>query len=68
MPTYEFECTKCQHVTEKICEIKQRRATTKCEKCGARAKFIMSVSTFTLVGSNWAKDGYGGGSTKKGKK
>jgi len=40
MPVFEYEC-KCGHLTTEI--TKEPKKTVKCEKCGGRAKKIISV-------------------------
>lgn len=34
MPTYEFECRKCRHITTVYCPASERDKLPKCEKCG----------------------------------
>lgn len=57
MPMYEFECSKCKHVTERILPI-DHFPIEKCEICWQPAQQIVSKSTFKLNGSGWYKDGY----------
>ncbi len=57
MPIYEFECSKCHTVFEKICNLSDDVRTTTCD-CGYLSKKIMSKSDFYLKGGGWAADGY----------
>jgi len=58
MPVFEYECGECQHITEEIHTISENVRETTCEKCGAPASRIVSLSSFHLVGSGWCRDGY----------
>lgn len=44
MPIYEFECSKCGDIFEKICNSKV--VVTICSNCGCAAKKIMSTVNF----------------------
>jgi len=58
MPTYEYECKSCEHKWEVIQKITEPKITV-CEKCKKEtAKRVISVSSFQLIGSGWAKDNY----------
>lgn len=57
MPMYEFKCSKCEHITERICRIDDF-PIVRCEMCWQPAPRIVSKSTFRLKGSGWYKDGY----------
>ncbi len=58
MPIYEYTCRKghefeaFQKITDKPLE--------KCEKCGARAKRLISNTSFQLKGSGWYVTDYAG--------
>jgi len=41
MPIYEFSCSKCEKVIEKICN--SATAEISCPECGTKAKRIVSV-------------------------
>lgn len=62
MPIYEFECQKCQAVTEKQMKISDPPPTT-CSHCGNPSlKRLISRTHFMLKGSGWfntlySKDG-----------
>lgn len=60
MPTYTYQCKKC----EKIDEIKQRiteDALTECPNCGSSdfERLIVGGTGFVLKGGGWYSDGYG---------
>ncbi len=61
MPIYEYSCEKCEHVTEIFCEIKNRKRSTKCEKCGKIAIRTYATGGFFLkkvrVEDVWKKAG-----------
>lgn len=66
-PIYEFSCTKCSNVTEKIVQLdsaNEEEFTTivqPCTECGNNTfQKIMSKTTFKLKGSGWSHDGYTG--------
>ena len=65
MPIFEFSCTKCSFITEKIVQLNsanEEEYTTivePCPKCGNNTfNKIMSSSSFRLKGDCWASDGY----------
>src|SRR5437667_11710467 len=52
VPTYEYQCEKCQRVFE----IRQRitePALTICEVCGVHVKRLLSPAPFILKGEGW---------------
>ena len=55
---YEYECTNCKHQWEAEQKISED-ALTKCPQCEQEtAKRLISVSSFILNGSGWARDNY----------
>jgi len=48
MPLYEFECTECGYVEEKMTGFKI--TVLPCSKCKGKAVRIMSVSNFVIKG------------------
>lgn len=65
MPIYEYSCTKCSFVTEKIVQLNsenEEEFTTivePCPKCKNNTfNKIMSSTSFRLEGGGWEKDGY----------
>lgn len=64
MPTYEYECPKCNKRIELVQSMKDRIAPL-CtnDNCCIEMVQVISVSNFILKGSGWANDGYSG--TKK---
>jgi len=66
VPTYEYQCEKCQ----RIFEIRQRitePALTTCEACGGRVKRLLSPAPFILKGEGWYVTDYPSESRKKAK-
>ncbi len=61
MPIYEYICEKCGHCTELFAEIKKRKGSTKCEKCGRLAIRVYATGGFFLkkvrVEDVWKKAG-----------
>jgi len=69
MPIYEYECTKCGHVTE-VWQKFSDPPLEKCEACGGEVRKLISQSTFHLKGSGWYVTDYGsrsGSSSSKSK-
>jgi putative FmdB family regulatory protein len=66
VPTYEYQCEKCQ----RIFEIRQRitePALTICEVCGGHVKRLLSSAPFILKGEGWYVTDYPSESRKKAK-
>lgn len=42
MPTYDYQCGKCQHTFEKFQGIKEK-PEAKCPKCGGKARRLISA-------------------------
>lgn len=63
-PIYEFSCTKCSNVTEKIVQLnsideEEFTIVEPCTECGNNTfNKIMSNTTFKLKGDGWSKTGY----------
>lgn len=57
MPTYEYECGKGHHfeVEQSISDPPLKR----CRVCRAKARRLISASSFILKGGGWYADGYG---------
>jgi putative FmdB family regulatory protein len=65
MPVYEYQCKGCGHEFEREQRISEE-PITKCPKCGAaKARRLISRTSFVLKGSGWYSDLYG--SSKPGK-
>jgi putative FmdB family regulatory protein len=68
MPVYEYQCTACGHEFEREQRISED-PIKKCPKCGkAKAKRLISRTSFVLKGGGWYGDLYGSvkpGSEKK---
>lgn len=63
MPIYEYTCTGCGIETEILQKMEDPPPmcnTSECSMKGLPQVRRVSTTTFTLVGSGWAKDGYGG--------
>src|SRR2546425_9246110 len=66
VPTYEYQCEKCQRVFE----IRQRitePALTTCEVCGGHVKRLLSPAPFILKGEGWYVTDYPSEARKKAK-
>ena len=64
MPTYEYQCEKCQREFE----VRQRiteAPLTACEVCGGRVKRLLSSAPFILKGEGWYVTDYPSESRKK---
>jgi len=57
MPRYEYQCQKCGtfEVNQRISDPALTHHT-----CGAPAERLISQNAFSLKGSGWYSDGYGG--------
>jgi putative FmdB family regulatory protein len=58
MPIYEYQCTECDNITEKIESYKSEIRTIMCPICNGISNRILSLASFHLKGSGWYKDGY----------
>jgi putative FmdB family regulatory protein len=56
MPTYTYECNKCDLVTDIFHSMNQE--ITPCVQCGDVMKRIPTAPSFQLKGECWARDGY----------
>jgi putative FmdB family regulatory protein len=66
MPLYEYACQNCGHQFETRQRISDEPLKT-CPKCSKDTlERLVSATSFTLKGSGWYADGYGGGSKKSG--
>jgi putative FmdB family regulatory protein len=62
MPVYEYECSKGHQF-----EVEQRISEaplTRCRVCRAKARRLISRTSFILKGGGWYSDGYGSGKGK----
>ncbi len=59
MPLYQYTCQNCQSTFEEIQKVGDP-PPSKCESCGKKdtLKRDLGLSSFSLKGSCWAKDGY----------
>ena len=59
MPTYDYQCDKCEFEFEREQRITEDPIKT-CPKCKARkVKRLLSAPNFILKGGGWYADGYG---------
>jgi len=66
VPTYEYQCEKCQRVFE----VRQRiteAPLTACDVCGGRVKRLLSPAPFILKGEGWYVTDYPSEARKKAK-
>ena len=66
MPTYEYQCEKCQRVFEVRQRITEPPLST-CDACGGRVKRLLSPAPFILKGEGWYVTDYPSDSRKKAK-
>ena len=59
MPIYEYRCTECYEVTERIESFESKTITILCSFCNGVSNRMISLSSFHLKGGGWFKDGYG---------
>jgi putative FmdB family regulatory protein len=64
VPTYEYQCGKCQRVFEVRQRISEPALTT-CEKCGGEVRRLLSATPFILKGGGWYVTDYPSESRKK---
>lgn len=64
MPTYEYQCDKCQRVFEVRQRISEPALTT-CDACGGPVKRLLSPTPFILKGGGWYVTDYPSESRKK---
>lgn len=69
MPIYEYQCGKCGKHFEVMQKISEPPIAP-CPKCGDTADRVISLTSFSLKGGGWYKDGYAssGGSSSKAEK
>lgn len=68
MPIYEYQCSKCGAVSERLQGINDP-PLRKCPSCGARVQKKMSSGAFVLKGTGWYATDYAGkGNGKEPKK
>ncbi|MBI5529569.1 MAG: zinc ribbon domain-containing protein [Deltaproteobacteria bacterium] len=63
MPIFEYQCQKCNEVSEVFIRNREK-APTKCETCGGKLKRIISPAGFQFKGTGWYVTDY----ARKGKK
>lgn len=66
MPTYEYQCEKCQRVFEVRQRITEPALST-CDVCGGRVKRLLSPAPFILKGEGWYVTDYPSEARKKAK-
>jgi len=49
MPTYPFECEKCQEIEEILCPIAEREKYKICPKCGGERQQILCAPGMIIV-------------------
>lgn len=65
MPTYDYQCRKCNFEFEREQRITADPIKT-CPKCKSRkVKRLLSAPSFLLKGGGWYADGYGSAGGKK---
>jgi putative FmdB family regulatory protein len=59
MPVYEYECSKCNQISEALQKVSDP-PLKKCPHCGGKVKKIMSLNSFKLKGGGWYVTDYKG--------
>lgn len=59
MPIYEYQCQKCETITEALQKFSDR-PLKKCPHCGGPLSKVMSLGAFHLKGSGWYTTDYKG--------
>lgn len=57
MPLYEYECTSCHRLTEKIQKFSDPELSV-CPHCGGRLERTVTAAAVTFKGGGWYKDLY----------
>jgi putative FmdB family regulatory protein len=57
VPLYEYRCTKCNHVFEKIQKFSDPQVTD-CPKCGAPVEQVISAPAVQFKGAGWYVNDY----------
>jgi putative FmdB family regulatory protein len=65
VPTYEYQCNKCQRVFEVRQRISEPALTT-CEACGGEVRRLLSPAPFILKGGGWYVTDYPSEARKQG--
>lgn len=62
MPTYVYKCNKCENTVERLLKISEIDRTIVFCDSGTCEDVVMErqiqLTSFALIGSGWAKDGY----------
>ena len=66
MPTYEYQCEKCQRTFEVRQRITEAPLSV-CDACGGRVKRLLSPAPFILKGEGWYVTDYPSDARKKAK-
>lgn len=54
MPTYDYECPKCEACFERVLPLAQYQDPQVCEACGTVAKKVLSAPGLIFKGDDWA--------------
>jgi putative FmdB family regulatory protein len=65
VPTYEYQCNKCQRVFEVRQRISEPALTT-CDACGGEVRRLLSPAPFILKGGGWYVTDYPSEARKQG--
>jgi putative FmdB family regulatory protein len=57
VPLYEYRCTKCNHVFEKIQKFSDPQVS-ECPKCGAPVEQVISAPAVQFKGAGWYVNDY----------
>lgn len=60
MPTYEYWCEACNHMTARNCSLKEHSQFFACEKCQKEVEQIVNATTWHQGEGAWESNRYTG--------
>ena len=64
MPIYEYQCSQCGAIVERIQKVGDKQLRT-CPECSGRMSKLVSRMSFQLKGGGWYEQGYSKGTPSK---
>ena len=64
MPIYEYQCSECGEIVERLQKVGDRQLRT-CPQCSGRMQKLVSRTSFQLKGGGWYDQGYTKGTSSK---
>ena len=53
MPLYEFQCRRCEHITEEFQKLMEQKSLRTCEECGDTAAKVVSAPNIQDDHPSW---------------